>query len=175
MKNKHRPNKATLLIYNALKKAIEKDKLRLYLDYGKINRPSSPVYNPWENLLPILVPILLGLLLIVFVSEIFGLLFIIAMIIIYSHVVKKILFQKIIERTKNYITSSYDNFCNLWDFGGLVLVNAENKKNGCVAPEGDWKEFVVNNFADYMLDEKPQDKKQEQTSEADVQNETDKK
>ena len=45
-----KPSKADLLIYKALNKAIEKDQLRIYLDYGKINRPGSPVYDAWENL-----------------------------------------------------------------------------------------------------------------------------
>ena len=59
-----KPSKADTLIYKALNRAIENDRLRIYLDYGKINRPGSPVYDPWECLLPILVPVLVGLLLI---------------------------------------------------------------------------------------------------------------
>ena len=58
-----KPSKADLLIYKALNKAIEKDQLRIYLDYGKINRPGSPVYDAWENLLPVLTPVLTGLIL----------------------------------------------------------------------------------------------------------------
>lgn len=33
-----KPSKADLLIYKALNKAIEKDQLRIYLDYGQ-NQP----------------------------------------------------------------------------------------------------------------------------------------
>ena len=61
------PNKADLLVYKALKTAISQDKLRIYLDYGKINRPQSPVYDPWESLLPVLVPVLIGLALILLI------------------------------------------------------------------------------------------------------------
>ena len=43
-------NRADQLAYHALQKAIEQDKLRIYLDYGKVNRPLSPVYDPWETL-----------------------------------------------------------------------------------------------------------------------------
>lgn len=153
-------NRADNMTYKALQKAVAQDKLRLYLDYGKVNRPGSPIYNPWECLLPILVPVLIGLILIISVGVIFGLLFIIAMIIVYSTYFKKKLYRIVIERTKKYLTSSYDNCEQLWKFGGIVLVNAENKKLGCVAPDGDWKEFVVLNFADYMLEE-PQEKTSE--------------
>ena len=74
------PNKADLLVYKALKAAIGQDNLRIYLDYGKVNRPQSPVYYPWESLLPILIPVLIGLALIIGVGVIFGLLFIGVMI-----------------------------------------------------------------------------------------------
>lgn len=157
-------NKADKLIYSALKKAIEQNKLRIYVDYSKINKPNSPVYNPWECLLPILIPVLLGLILIVFAGILFGLLFIIGMILIYDNVIKKRLHQKLIARTKDYIVSNYTNCCELWNFGGLVLVNVENKKIGCVAPEGDWKEFVVTNFSDLMTEDKNKKKTEEKPS-----------
>ncbi|MCX4349489.1 MAG: hypothetical protein OSJ76_06890 [Alphaproteobacteria bacterium] len=150
----NKPSKADKLIYKALNKAIEKDQLRLYFDYGRINRPGSPVYDVWETLLPVLTPIIIGLILILTVSVIFGLAFIIAMILVYITYFKKKVDRYLIERTKTYFTSSYENCVKLWDFGGIVLVNAANKKQGCVSPEGDWKEFVVSNYADYMVESK---------------------
>ena len=155
-------NKADKMAFRALKTAVEKDQLRLYMDYGKVNRPGSPIYNPWECLLPILIPVLIGLMLIIVVGVIFGLLFIVAMIMVYSTYFKKKLYHKVIERTKAYLISSYENCENLWKFGGIVLVNAENKKLGCVAPEGDWKEFVILNFSDYMLDKKTEEPKKDE-------------
>ena len=154
--------KADKMVFRALKTAVEKDQLRLYMDYGKVNRPGSPIYNPWECLLPILIPVLIGLMLIILVGVIFGLLFIVAMIMVYSTYFKKKLYHKVIERTKAYLISSYENCENLWKFGGIVLVNAENKKLGCVAPEGDWKEFVILNFSDYMLDKKTEETKKDE-------------
>ncbi len=175
--NIKKPNKAEKLIYKALVKAVEQNRLRIYLDYGKINRPGSPVYDPWENLLPILVPVLIGLILIISAGVFFGLLFIVAMILIYSTYFKKKVYRRLIERTKGYLVSDYANCQELWDCGGIVLVNAENKKSGCVSPEGDWKEFVINNFAEYMTgeekkqpqeenkqDEKPQSEKKQRQS-----------
>ena len=160
-----KPNKAERLIYKALQTAIKEDKLRLYLDYGKINRPGSPVYDPWENLLPLLVPAILGLLLILAAGVVFGLLFIVAGIIVYSTYFKKKVYLRLISRTKNFITSGYENCQKLWEFGGIVLVNAANKKHGCVSPDGDWKEFVVQNYADYMTDTPQKDSADEKPEE----------
>lgn len=89
------PNKADLLVYKALKAAIGQDKLRIYLDYGKVNRPQSPVYDPWESLLPILIPVLIGLALIIGVGVIFGLLFIGVMIEVFSVYFKKKIYRRI--------------------------------------------------------------------------------
>lgn len=163
MNGKKRPNRADMLTFHALQKAVETDKLRVYLDYGKVNRPLSPIYNPWECLLPILIPVLISLLLIVAVSIVFGLLFMAGMILIYSGMVKKKLYQRLIQRAKDYMVSDYEDCCALWEFGGVILVNSDNKKSGCVAPEGDWKEFVVRNYADFMLD-KPEEKTDEKAA-----------
>ncbi len=148
------PNRAEEMAYHALKKAVEENKLHLCLVESKINRPNSPVYNPWEVLLPALLPVILGLILILAVGPIFGLVFMIAAIMVSANLVKKKLDTKLLDRTRSYLLSGYDNFCQLWEFGGIVLVNAENKKIGCLAPDGDWKEFAVKNFADLMI-EKP--------------------
>ena len=53
---------------------------------------------------------------------------------------------------KKYILTDYQHCQELWKFGGLVLATTTNKKIGCISPEGDWKDFTVQNFADFMLD-----------------------
>ena len=151
-------NKANVLVYKALKTAISQDKLRLYLDYGKINRPQSPVYDPWETLLPILVPVLIGLALIVSVGVIVGLLCIGVLVQIFSVYFKKKIYRRVVDRTKNYLMSGYDSCEKLWNWGGIVLVNTDNKKIGCVAPDGDWKEFVIINYSDLMIEKKSENK-----------------
>ena len=160
------PNKADLLIYKALNKAMEENLLLIYLDSAKLNRPNSPVYNPWENLLPLLIPTIIGLLLIISVSSFFGLAFIIGMILVYTYYFKKFIDKRLLERTKKYITQDYHKCKEIWTYGGIVLATTKNKKIGCIAPSGDWKEFIVKNFADFMVDkEKPtEDKPNEQNA-----------
>ena len=68
-------NRADEMIFCTLQKAINQEKIQLCLLESKINRPTSPVYNPWEVLLPILIPTILGLILIMTVGPIFGLVF----------------------------------------------------------------------------------------------------
>ena len=72
-----RINKADKMVFKALQKAINSDKLHLCLLSSKLNVPSSPVYNPWEVLLPGLIPVVLGLILIWAMGVLWGLAFMI--------------------------------------------------------------------------------------------------
>ena len=161
-----KPNKADQMTYKALLKAIKEDKIRIYFDYIKLNRPGSKVYNPWECLLPVLVPTFIGLILIIAFNIIFGLISMIALIIGSTYYCRKKIYLRIIDRTKAMITSSYENMAELWNFGGIVLVNNDNKKQGCVSPEGDWKEFVIINYAEYMIDKKDTEKEENKDEKA---------
>ncbi|MBQ8465101.1 MAG: hypothetical protein IJ529_05600 [Alphaproteobacteria bacterium] len=148
------PNKADLMIYKAFSTALNRNLLRLYLDTSKLNRPTSPVYNPWENLLPLLIPMIIGLVLIVTVGSLFGLAFIIGMVLVYNYYIKRLIDKRLLERTKKFVAQDYQHCQELWEFGGLVLATADNKKTGCIAPEGDWKDFIVQRFSDFMIDKK---------------------
>jgi hypothetical protein len=153
-----RMNKADSLVFKALQKAFDEDKLHLCLINSKINIPGSPVYNPWETLLPILCPVMLGLILIWGIGILWGLVVMIAGIMLSSNLVKKRMEQRLFDRSKKFFTSSYSSCNQLWDFGGIVLVKAEDKKQGCIAPEGNWKNFVILNFSEYMTEGKKEEK-----------------
>ena len=163
-------NRADEMIFTALQKAVEKELIQICLVESKINRPTSPVYNPWEILLPMLVPVILGLILIMAVGPIFGLVFMVVTIFASSNLIKKKLENRLFDRTKNLLLSNYRNFCELWEFGGILLVNTKNKKLACIAPEADWQDFVIKNFADLMLEK--QEEKQTNTPEEEPQKET---
>lgn len=149
-----RINKADSLVFKALQKAVAEDKLHICLISSKVNVPGSPVYNPWEALLPVLLPVLCGLVLIGAVGILLGLAFMIAGIMLSSNLVKKKMEQRLSLRARDLLTSDYEACNQLWDFGGIVLVKADDKKQGCISPEGNWKEFIILNFADLMTDKK---------------------
>ena len=133
------------MVFKALQRALAEDKVHLCLINSKINIPGSPIYNPWEVLLPSLCPVLVGLFWIWLAGILWGLIFIIAGLLLSANLVKKKMEQRLLERAKEQINSSYESCCRLWDFGGVVLVKAEDKKQGCIAPDANWKEFVILN------------------------------
>lgn len=149
-----RINKADKLIFKALQRAIADNRLHLCLINSKINVPSSPVYNPWEVLLPALIPVLAGLILVWAIGILWGLAFMIAGIMLSSNLVKKKLEQKLFDRAKSFFILDYKHCEELWQTGGIVLLNAEDKQKSCVSPDGNWKEFIILNYADLMTDKK---------------------
>ena len=152
-----RINKADLMVFKALQKAIAEDKIHLCLINSKVNVPGSQSYNPWEMLLPILLPVLLGLILIGVVGVLVGISIMTIGIFLSSNLVKKKLEKRLMDRALQMFTSDYKTCDEMWQFGGLVLVKADDKKYGCIAPEGDWKEFIITHFADLMVDKKSAD------------------
>ena len=71
-----------------------------------------------------------------------------------ANFIKKKMEQRLLERAKEQISSDYESCCRLWDFGGVVLVKTDDKKQGCIAPDANWKEFIILNFSDFMTDKK---------------------
>ena len=163
-------NRADEMVFSALQKAIAQELIQLCLVESKVNRPTSPVYNPWEVLLPMLIPVVLGLILIMTAGPIFGLVFMVIAIFTSSNLIKKKLEDRLFDRAKPFMLSNYENFCKLWEFGGVVLINAKNKKQVCIAPDADWQDFIVKNFADFMINKQeetpqpqPEEKPEEET------------
>lgn len=161
-----RINKADRMLFNALKKAIDEGKIHLCLINSKVNIPGSKIYNPWEMLLPILLPVLLGLILIGVVGILVGISIMTIGIFLSSNLVKKKMEARLMDRALKMFTSDYNTCEEMWQFGGLVLVKADDKKYGCIAPEGDWKEFVVKHFAELMVDKKAADNDSDAVKEA---------
>ena len=153
-----RPNRAEQLIYKAFKKALEQNLLYIYLDTDKMNRPNSPIYNPWENLLPLLLPVIIGLALILSKSVFYGLAFIIGTIILYKFGIRHLISKILLKRAKKYLTQDFRHCEKLWKFGGLVLAAAANRKVSCIAPDGSWKDYIVENFS-YLMTEEQEEKK----------------
>ena len=79
--------------------------------------------------------------------------------------VKKNMEHRLYERAKAFFVRDYNSCNQLWDFGGIVLVNAQDKRQGCISPEGNWKDFVILHFSDYMTSDKNTQKAAEDINE----------
>lgn len=154
-------NKADLLKYKALHRVISQDKTIIYYDYEKLNRTGSPIYSPWENLIPILFPLFIGFGLVFFVGIFISLLVITGSCLLYVYYLRKFIYLKLKERTKIYILSSIDKFQEMWNLGALILVTSDGKNLGCFSPDGDWRDFIVKYYSEYMVDDKIEEENKE--------------
>ena len=145
-------NKADLLKFKALIKALDSDKIKFIVDYNVLHRPGSPVYNPWDALLPLLFIVLISLSVIFSCGAYIGLLTLVIGFIIYIYIIKKILTKFLKNKVQKYMVKNPVNWNKIWDFGGVVLVSNINNQ-GVVSPTNDWKEFIVINFSELMIDD----------------------
>ncbi|MCK5296223.1 MAG: hypothetical protein KAJ75_04975 [Alphaproteobacteria bacterium] len=138
------------LHYKALKIAIETGQVKLVTLDKLLNCAGSPVYNPWDNLMPLLVPILLGLAVLVLIGVIWGLVVMLSGLVVYVLYFRSHIAQTINHRAVLMAISSYESWLSLWKNEGIAVVMSHDSKIGCKSPDGDWKTFVVLNVSELM-------------------------
>jgi hypothetical protein len=115
---------------------------------GVLNSRRSPVHNIWENVIPyglILLMIgnytytmgLKGLVLTASLGLGVGL-----------FVVPRWVMVKVRKRTVNYAFADAASWDELWRIGGLSMRLADKPEAVCDSPDGDWRAFAMENFAD---------------------------
>ncbi len=145
--------KADLLTYRALQKALNMGRVNLLINYHHLNRQGCPIYDIWENLLPILFPCVFSLAVMITVGLLTGIIVLLFSVILYVYFIKAYLEQKLKEKAFKYITASVENLVELWKFGGIELVFSLSKAMKCKAPKGDWRKFTNVNLADFIGNE----------------------
>lgn len=169
-KKKKKPNKADLMVYEAFKTALDKKEINIYINDKVLNRPGMQVYNPWENLLPKLIPVTIGLLLL-YVNVFLGLVIILGSIGIGERLFRKKNNHKLFERTKSYILESYENLEEMWNLGSIVMSIPGNTKKICLSPNDAWKEFIIKHFSKYMTTTKEKSEPKVETKKEEIKEE----
>ena len=130
------PTRQDLMIFQGLQRALVEQKAFIKINFKRLNRFKSPFFNPWENVLPLLI----------------GLLFSLALMISDNLVVGTVmLFMK--NRVIKRVVPRIEKFLIAWRYGGISIVLAADPRYFCQAPVGDWRSFVENYFPDLI----PQD------------------
>ena len=143
-------DKASLILYDALIKAIKREKIAIVVDVDWIDRVKSPLFNPWETVFPLIVILVISLIIMLFSGLLTGTSVMLVGLISWRVLSKPIMEKKIEKRLINYISISYANWQKMWKFGGFILVCENIFKSRCFANKGDWREFTVLNLADEL-------------------------
>ena len=146
-------NRQDELVFKALKKAYLSGKIEILTDMGILNRYGSPVYNPWQNIMPIVVLSLLGLAVIFCMNVFYGLITIIIGFFVQQIYVRTVVEKIVRDKVLDIMFRNMGNFQYIWQMKVITIVMKDNSNVGCKAKDnGDLKTFVALNLSDDMLD-----------------------
>jgi len=128
-------------LHECLTEAYMADRIKINIDFNRLNRTGSPVFNPWENVIPLLV-LILGSLAVMPFSLVAGTLVLIGAMFAYAFLVRPWIAQRLRARTIENMLRNAHNWQVIWSLGGVVVTLASNPRIGVVAPAGNWRAFA---------------------------------
>ncbi|CAA6604836.1 hypothetical protein MTBLM1_40040 [Rhodospirillaceae bacterium LM-1] len=129
-------------MFMALKAAYEHSMLDAVGNMKLLNHPHSPVYNPWDNVGPLLVLILGSLGIMMVYKLLWGTIAFLAACGIYIFLVRRWMAWRLHGRLIGLLLRDLHAFKTLWQLGGFSLVWAGYPPDFCMAPKGDWQKFA---------------------------------
>ncbi|MHB1206281.1 MAG: hypothetical protein ACYCZX_11975 [Rhodospirillaceae bacterium] len=151
MNTKAGEKKRDRALYTRLIESYQADRVGIFVDFDRLNHPKSPVWNPWENIAPLLV-ILFGSLVVMFFMMLLGIAVMVLGVLFYLFIMRPWIAQRVYRRAIDAATENLHNWNLLWKMGGLVITLNYMNKTRCVAPDGDWRAFVTRYLPEMELD-----------------------
>ena len=130
-------------LYGRLMESYQADRISIFIDFDRLNAPRSPVFSPWENVVPLLIIILLAMAVMLLFDLLFGTAAMVLGVISYLFLVRPWISQRVYRRAIDAATDNLHNWNVLWKLGGLVLTLNYMSKTRCASPDGDWRAFVT--------------------------------
>lgn len=140
---KSQERKRDRALYARLVESYQADRVGIFIDFDRLNHPKSPIWNPWENVAPLLI-LLIGSMTIMFAFDLLlGTALMVVGVFFYLFVVRPWIAQRVYRRAIDAATDNLHNWGILWKLGGLVVTLNYMNKTRCVSPDGDWRAFVT--------------------------------
>jgi len=143
MNTKPAEKKRDRALYARLVESYQADRVSVFVDFDRLNHPRSPIWNPWENVVPLLL-LLVGSLAIMFtVDLLLGTAVMVLGVFLYLFMIRPWISQRVYRRAIEAAMDNLHNWNILWKQGGLVITLNYMSKTRCVSPDGDWRAFVT--------------------------------
>lgn len=133
--------------FKILQAAYNAGRLKVHVDYRPHLRNHSPVYNPWEHLVPLLFLILVSLAILIFEGVLAGTIALVMTAAVYVALIRPFVADRVRTRATALCMYNRRNFNILWDMGGVAITMADRPDLGCTAP-ADWRIFVRDHVPD---------------------------
>ena len=143
-------------LYAHLIESYQADRIGIFVDFDRLNHPKSPVWDPWENVGPLLLLLAGSLAVVIFVPWPLGMLIgtgaMVLGVMFYLFLVRPWIAQRLYRRALDAAIDNLHNWNILWKLGGLVITLNYMSKTRCVSPDGDWRAFVTRYLPEMELD-----------------------
>lgn len=141
------------ILHDRLRLANERNLLLIFIDPKILGAARSPVFNPWESVVPLLGLLLLGLFMLLAAGMIVGTVVLVLAVLVQVFVVRSWAEQRLRRRVTLHVLHSATELDRLWSQGGLMLAMADRPDVGVASPNGNWRSFVNR----YLPAAKPKD------------------
>ena len=144
------PSRQDQLIFQGLQRAIVEKKAFLKVNVRQLNKIGSPVFNPWENILPMFLAVGLAIATMYIVNLTMGTIMLVVLCLIDVIVMPLILEPIIQNRLARRIVPKIEKFLIAWYYGGFKIVLVAEPTYCCMAKLEDWREFTTEYFPDLI-------------------------
>lgn len=129
-------------LFASLVKAYKANTISISVDTARLNRPNSPVWEPVENVLPLLAMLTISVASMFAINVLAGVAILLLCALVYSTVVAPLLAQRVSGRTIKAATENVHNWDLLWKKGGLAVTLIGMKSSRVTFPH-DWRDFAI--------------------------------
>lgn len=129
------------VLVGAMQAAYRAKRIDFYIVFEKLNRQGSPVFSPWDNLTPLLLLMFASLAVLLSLGVIAGIACMFITMGAYLFFIRYWVSHRLHERLVRIALHDVRHFQLCWRFGGFAI-GLRDTKEGCMAPDGDWRKFV---------------------------------
>lgn len=132
--------------HSLLKESRDSGEIEIGTNIWRINGPRSPVYSSVENALPYLILTVVVVAAFFLFGWMIAVIVLLVALILSVFLIPRIVSRRVRQRALNFALRNVDHWMSLWDAGALSLRMTNNSGARCRSPDGDWKEFLRENF-----------------------------
>jgi hypothetical protein len=138
-------------LYSSLVKAHKSNAVVVSVNAARLNHPGSPVWDPVDNVTPILALLMVSVVSMFAFNALVGIAMLVLSVLVYSTLVRPLILQRVSGRTIQAATENIHNWDLLWKKGGLAVMLTGTKSSRVTFPH-DWRDFVTRRLPQVNLD-----------------------
>ena len=138
-------------LYASLVKGHKANAVVVSVDAAHLNHPGSPVWDPVDNVAPLLALLTVSVVSMFAFNELVGVAMLVLSVVVYCAVVRPLILHRVSVLTIKAATENIHNWDLLWKKGGLAIMLTGTKSSRVTFPH-DWRDFVTRRLPQVNLD-----------------------